>query len=320
MSRRHYNNTAVPVALTAAITTGATSLPVASTAGFPSTPFTIGIERGTANEEVCLVTAVPDSTHFTATRGYDGTTAKAHDINKPVEHCVCSMDYDEANAHVNDSSLHQGAPTGVVLEFYGAESAVPAGWLLCDGRAVSRTTYATLHALLRDAAGAGSYPYGAGDGSTTFNVPDRRGRMGLGRDNMGGTSANRVTNAAADLFGGSAGAESVALSSSEMPVHTHVQNPHTHTQTAHTHTQVAHNHNAVHGSFFDLAAGGSFDVAYIAGGYNTYTDFVTASATPTINSTTAVNQSTTAVNQDAGGGAAHNNMPPYIACSYIIKT
>ncbi len=57
----------------------------------------------------------------------------------------------------------QGIPIGVVQAFAG--STVPDGWLLCDGSAVSRTDYADLYAVIGDT-------YGAGDGSTTFNVPN----------------------------------------------------------------------------------------------------------------------------------------------------
>lgn len=66
-----------------------------------------------------------------------------------------------------------------------ARSSPSSGWLLCDGSAVSRTTYATLFAAIGTA-------YGAGNGTTTFNVPDLRGRTLVGRDNLGGTAANRV--------------------------------------------------------------------------------------------------------------------------------
>ena len=98
-------------------------------------------------------------------------------------------------------------------------SAVDPGWLLCYGQAVSRTTYADLF----DAIGTN---FGAGDGTTTFNLPDFRGRSPLGRDNMGGSSANRVTAAAADLVtsSGNGGAETHILTTTEMPAHTHGNN------------------------------------------------------------------------------------------------
>ncbi len=57
----------------------------------------------------------------------------------------------------------------------------PAGYLLCDGSAVSRATYSALSTLFA----AQAYPYGAGDGSTTFNLPDFRGRMPVGRGTNG---------------------------------------------------------------------------------------------------------------------------------------
>lgn len=65
-----------------------------------------------------------------------------------------------------------GVPAGAVSAYAGASA--PSGWLLCDGSAVSRTTYADLFTAIGTA-------YGAGDGSTTFNVPDLRGRSPVGK-------------------------------------------------------------------------------------------------------------------------------------------
>jgi microcystin-dependent protein len=106
----------------------------------------------------------------------------------------------------------QSAPVGVVLPYAGA--AAPDGWLLCDGRAVSRVQFADLF-------GALGTVFGAGDGATTFNVPDMRGRLPLGMDNLGGTSANRVAAAAAATRGGNAGTENVTLTTSQLPGHSH---------------------------------------------------------------------------------------------------
>lgn len=123
-----------------------------------------------------------------------------------------------------------GVPSGTILQFAGATA--PNGWLLCDGLAVSRTTFAGLFGAIGTA-------YGAGDGTTTFNLPDFRGRIPLGRDNMGGTSANRVLATQADVLGGSGGAETrtptgsvslsgtvgdTTLSSIQIPSHTHTPN------------------------------------------------------------------------------------------------
>ena len=75
----------------------------------------------------------------------------------------------------------------------------PDGYLLCDGSAVSQTTYADLYAVIGVTFGD--------PGGGEFNLPDMRGRMPLGKDNMGGVSADRVTSAQADTVGGAAGAE-----------------------------------------------------------------------------------------------------------------
>lgn len=89
-------------------------------------------------------------------------------------------------------------------------------YLKADGRAISRATYRDLF----DAIGTA---HGVGDGSTTFNIPDLRGRTFAGMDNMGTAagSANVVTNAAADSVGGAMGEENHALTSAENGPHTH---------------------------------------------------------------------------------------------------
>ncbi|HJV52792.1 MAG TPA: tail fiber protein [Noviherbaspirillum sp.] len=74
-------------------------------------------------------------------------------------------------------------PTGVMVPYAG--SIAPSGFLLCDGSAVSRSTYASLFAAIGTL-------HGSGDGATTFNLPDMRGRVAVAPDNMGGTAANRT--------------------------------------------------------------------------------------------------------------------------------
>jgi microcystin-dependent protein len=112
--------------------------------------------------------------------------------------------------------LDNVAPPGVVLPYAGASA--PAGWLLCDGSAVSRTTYATLFAAISTA-------YGTGDGSTTFNVPDLRGRVAAGKDNMGGSAASRLTTGGSGVDGATlgavGGAQTHTLTAAQMPSHTH---------------------------------------------------------------------------------------------------
>ena len=107
-------------------------------------------------------------------------------------------------------------PAGAVMPYAGATA--PGGWLFCYGQAVSRTTYQTLFIAIATA-------YGVGDGTTTFNLPDLRGRVVAGQDDMGGSSANRLTGVTGsvngDTLGGTGGAETHTLLTAEMPAHTH---------------------------------------------------------------------------------------------------
>lgn len=102
--------------------------------------------------------------------------------------------------------------SGMLMPYAGATA--PTGWLLCYGQAVSRTTYADLFSVV-------GTTYGAGDGSTTFNLPDLRGRAIAGKDDMGGTSANRLTNQTGglngDTLGDTGGSETHTLSLTELP-------------------------------------------------------------------------------------------------------
>lgn len=107
-------------------------------------------------------------------------------------------------------------PSGAVIPYAGTTE--PTGWLFCFGQAVSRTTYGALFTAI-------STTYGAGDGSTTFNLPDLRGRVVAGQDDMGGTSANRLTNQSGglngDTLGATGGSETHTLSTAELASHTH---------------------------------------------------------------------------------------------------
>lgn len=102
--------------------------------------------------------------------------------------------------------------SGMIMPFAG--SVAPTDWLPCHGQAVSRTTYADLFTAL-------GVIYGAGDGSSTFNVPDLRGRVIAGQDDMGGTSADRLTAQTGgidgDTLGAVGGAETHTLALTEMP-------------------------------------------------------------------------------------------------------
>lgn len=99
---RNYINGAPLLPLAVDVSESAVTLEVSSTAGFPTVPFVIAMERGTVNEEVVLCTA-KTATTFTVTRGWDSTTAKEHSAGAAIEHTTAAIDYNEANAHINGS-------------------------------------------------------------------------------------------------------------------------------------------------------------------------------------------------------------------------
>lgn len=179
-------------------------------------------------------------------------------------------------------TLPGGLPAGSIIPWAGANA--PVNWLLCDGSAVSRSTYSSLFAVIGTA-------YGAGNGTTTFNLPDLRGRIPVGRN--GGSFGT---------LGATGGVETVTLTEAQMPSHTHTQNAHNHTQNPHTHNLRRGNDGTARIE----------EIAYSSGG-NPQTSNVG------VFSTTATNNETTATNQNTGGGEAHTNVQPYQVVNYIIK-
>ena len=107
-------------------------------------------------------------------------------------------------------------PTGALMPYAGTSA--PTGFLLCYGQAISRSTYADLFSAI-------STTYGTGDGSSTFNLPDLRGRVVAGQDDMGGSSADRLTDQTGglngDTLGDTGGSETHTLSTAQLPAHTH---------------------------------------------------------------------------------------------------
>lgn len=109
-------------------------------------------------------------------------------------------------------------PIGSIIDFAGA--AAPDGWLLCYGQALDASVNTEYQALF-DVIGN---TYGGSD-NTDFVIPDLRGRVVAGQDDMGGVSANRLTDQSGgvdgDVLGDTGGAETHTLVIAEMPAHTH---------------------------------------------------------------------------------------------------
>jgi len=104
-----------------------------------------------------------------------------------------------------------GVPAGTVLPFTGINA--PAGYLLCDGSAISRMTYSDLFSTMGSA-------YGAGDGTTTFNLPDLRGRFLRGVDGTAGNDPDNSTRIASNI-GGNTGNAIGSLQSDTLKSHKH---------------------------------------------------------------------------------------------------
>lgn len=194
-------------------------------------------------------------------------------------------------------------PAGTIVQT--ARATAPDFWLLCNGSAISRTTYATLY----NAIGT---QYGSGDGSTTFNIPDLRGRVAVGPDAMGGTSAGRVNTY--NLLGQSSGEQNHTLTWQELAKHTHPGS-------------TADTNNGLGGSIIWHGAGTRTFMAGSSGIVSNGTARASYPTLPaqagTVNSyDTAnfnVNHGHTVTVASDGNDQAHNNMQPYINLNYMIK-
>lgn len=212
--------------------------------------------------------------------------------------------------------------TGTVLPFAGATA--PNGWLLCYGQAVNRSDYPNLFAAI-------GTTFGAGDGSTTFNLPDLRGRVPAGKDNMGGTPANRLTTAGSGVdgptLGAAGGSQAHTLTTAQMPAHAHTATDegHSHgvTDPTHAHTVYDPGHSHTYDRITASQPNGSGVSNTNSTTNNTTTN--TGAATTGIGIDAAatgisVNNGTANISVGSqGGGGAHNNTQPTIVLNHIIK-
>ena len=183
------------------------------------------------------------------------------------------------------TTLAVGFSSGMVIPFAGTSA--PTGFLMCGGQAVSRSTYSDLFAVI-------GTTYGVGDGSSTFNLPDLQGRVVAGKDDMSGSSANRLTDAVTgglngDTLGDTGGTESHTLTSAQSGLR-------------------QHNHTATTTAVTPISSTSSPDFTIET--QNARNEGTNSSLfTTTINNSSALDAS-----------EAHNNVQPKIILNYIIKT
>ncbi|MBN2829168.1 MAG: tail fiber protein [Candidatus Cloacimonetes bacterium] len=226
----------------------------------------------------------------------------------------------------NHTHSDYSIPAGVVQQYAG--NSAPTGYLLCNGAAVSRTTYATLFAAI-------GTTYGSGNGSTTFNLPNLQGKVPVGR---------LSTDTSFDVLGETGGESTHTITSSEMPAHTHSVNPpstatdsdgnHTHSvdppSTA-TSTDGSHTHT-VSDRYNTSELSDDANQRTVGSDSTTTTTRTTSSAgshthTLDIESFTSGNAGAHTHTVDiasfssgsTGNGIAMNVLQPYIVLNYIIK-
>ncbi len=275
--------------------------------------------------------------HDQTTRGGFPITVTSGASNSRTQNLPARLSHvfsDGTNCYLVSEPNH-----GTTQDFAGGTP--PPLWMLCDGSAVSRTTYADLF-------GAIGTTWGAGDGSTTFNLPDFRGRATFGADAMGGTAANRLTTASL----GAAATLGVTGGNELLQAHAHniTDNGHNHTQNSHNHSlnNPAHSHtggDSGHGHS-DAGHGHTLGLSYqpmsnysndinglnsLGTGYATntgYANIQTGYANIYINATTTSisanaatatnNPSTTGISVNSAGSGASQNVPPAGVVNKII--
>jgi microcystin-dependent protein len=156
--------------------------------------------------------------------------------------------------HIANTALHTAPPAGGIMMW--GTGVAPTGWLLCNGSAVSRSTYSALFAVI------GSN-FGGGDGSTTFNLPNFIGNIPIGL-NSGVTAINTINKKTGSLDH----THSVGTHSHNVNSHAHGMKNHVHGQPGHAHSQTDHNHFVL--SHYHDTRGAGATIAINSGGSHSH--------------------------------------------------
>lgn len=236
-------------------------------------------------------------------------------VNDPVDEDLWGgelndgMDIIDAAIFAATSASGTNVPTASVFPYAGATA--PSGYLLCFGQAVSRTTYSALFAII-------STTYGSGDGSTTFNLPDLRGRVVAGKDDMGGSSANRLTGLSGgvdgDILGAAGGSQSHVLTTGELATHSHTASIGSGSGSGSFSINTANNSSStLDPSVLTLSNTATTSNIFLQRGVNNVSQLTSITvAIASVSGTITVN--------NTGSNDAHNNVQPTIILNYIIKT
>ncbi|WP_340672574.1 phage tail protein [Bradyrhizobium ottawaense] len=256
-----------------------------------------------ANMSGKLIAFTPHTTNgATVTLNVDGLGAKAlrsaPNVELPAGVLVAGSPYVALYSNADSAFYLHGfynspalVPIGTVLPYAGT-SAPNSNFALCYGQAVSRSTYATLYGLT-------STNFGTGDGSTTFNLPDLRGRVAAGKDDMGGSAASRLSGSFftnPTTLGGTGGSESRQLATSNLPPYTPSGS------ISNGAISISQNANSANSS--STTGGGSFGIPSTGGAT------ITASQAASTFTGTA----------QGGTSAAFGIIQPTLILSYIIRT
>lgn len=220
----------------------------------------------------------------------------------------------------NIANGQAATPAGTIVAFAGTTA--PQGWALCSGEAISRTTYAELYTAI------GTH-YGSGDGSSTFNLPDLRGRTVFGKDNMGGTAATRIISSHGInglTLGAAGGNATTTLSETNLPSHTHNFSGTSATTSSNTHSHdyvdayfaesggSGYGGNSLYGTSANTDHDNSFRYRTSGNGWSTAPMSIATSSSS--HSHTVVAAGTISA---TGSGTAFNTLNPGIVLNYIIK-